>query len=191
MKKAITLLAVVGFAFSASAASFQWTVSGIAFNGSTLKSDAGLTAYLVYLGNGGSLASSYSASEIDSLVSGASDSVVGSTAKGAATSTYALAEPSDGDYTSYNGDVYGILLSYVSGEKTYYNLSSATYTVSGLADETSSMDAYKPAASTFSYGSSSEGSSVSAGSGWVAVPEPSTAALALAGLALLLKRRKA
>ena len=83
------------------------------------------------------------------------------------------------------------MLSYVSGGKTYYNLGSETYTVSGMADSTSSLNAFKPAASTFSYGSSSEGTSVSAGSGWVAVPEPSTAALALAGLALLLKRRKA
>ena len=41
------------------------------------------------------------------------------------------------------------------------------------------------------YTTAEPSSKVSPGGGWTAVPEPSTAALALAGLALLLKRRKA
>ena len=191
MKKELAFLALFGLMSAASAASFQWTVSNIAFNGTTLKSDTGLTAYLVYLGNGGSLDTSYAASSILTDLQTV-DSVSGTNTKGAAQKAYALPDPASGDYTELNGNVYGLLLSYASEGKTYYNLSSATYTVSGMdADGGASLDAFKPAASTFSYGTSSASGPVTAGGGWVAVPEPSTAALALAGLALLLKRRKA
>ncbi len=191
MKKILAILAICGLATTAPAASFLWQVSGVSFDGATLKSDTSLTAYLVYLGNGGSLASSYDAKAIGDLASSAVDSVTGTTAKGAASKTYALSAPASGDFTELNGDTYGLLLSYVSGGKTYYNLSSATYEVTGVANATSTLSQYKPAAATFAYGTKSAGSSVSAGSGWVAVPEPSTAALALAGLALLIKRRRA
>ena len=79
---------------------------------------------------------------------------------------------------------------YSNEGKTYFNLSSSTYTMSGLSDELSTPTA---ASFAFNYGGPTESTKVSSGSGWVqaAVPEPSTAALALAGLALLLKRRKA
>ena len=192
MKKTILLAALFGLVSTASAVSFQWTVSGIAFNGTTLKSDANLTASLVYLGVGGSLASSYDEAAISSLEK--VSTVTGSTSKGAASETYYLPAPSSGDYTDLNGGVYALLLSYADSAsgKTFYNIGSATYTVSGVADATSSLDAYKPAASTFSYGSNDAAASkVTPGGGWATVPEPSTAALALAGLALLLKRRKA
>ena len=192
MKKLLTLLAAIGLVSSASAVSITWNISNIAFGGNTLKSDTGVTAYLVYLGNGGSLETSYDATAIESLASSAVDSVSGTNTKGAAQNTYALPAPSSGDFSDLNGDTYGLLLSYVNEGKTYYNLGSATFTVSGVADETSSLNQFKPAATTFSYGTKNDSAtSVSPGGGWTAVPEPSTAALALAGLALLLKRRKA
>ena len=192
MKKIIALIVAAGLVSSASASSIAWTVSSIKFGGETLKSDTGLSAYLVYLGNGGSLSDSYDAAAIESLASSAVDTTTGTTAKGAATGSYNLPTPESGDSTELNGDVYAILLSYASGGKTYYNLSSATYTVAGMDEDGSTvLNDYKPAATTFAYGSSSDSGPVTAGGGWVAVPEPSTAALALAGLALLLKRRKA
>ena len=115
MKKALTFLVLLGLVSSVSAASFLWQLSSIAFGGSTLKSasESDFTAYLVYLGNGGELASSYDAAAIASMTASAVDSVAGTTAKGAASSTYYL--PDVSDYTTYNGDVYGVLLSYVSG----------------------------------------------------------------------------
>ena len=192
MKKTLTLLALIGLVSAASAASMTWTVSSIKFNGSTLNATtgAGLTAYLVFLGNGGTLADSYTVAEIDSLKK--VDSATGTTAKGAVSSDYVFTKPESGDCSELNGNVYALLLSYTSEGKTYYNLGSATYTVSGMdEDGSTALSDYKPAAATFSYGTKNDSGPVTSGGGWTAVPEPSTAALALAGLALLLKRRKA
>ena len=194
MKKILTALLAVGLISSASAITINWTVSGIAFgSGNTLKSDNGLNAYLVYLGNGTGLASSYTESDLTDLISGASSatgrSVSGTTNRGLVQNSYNSTAP---DPTTLNGDVYTILMTYTSEGKTYYNLSSKTFTVDGVTSSISTLDPYQVAASDQTYTVKSEvASSVSAGGGWTAVPEPSTAALALAGLALLLKRRKA
>ena len=192
MKKALTILLLCGLVSSASAVAISWSLTGVAFGGNTLKSDQNFTASLVYIGNGASLASSYDPATISTELETVA-TATGTTAKGAQTGSYAIPAPESGDYTSLNGNVYALLLSYADSAsgKTYYNLGSETFTISGVADATSSLNVYKPAASSFSYGSSSDSGSVSPGGGWVAVPEPSTAALALAGLALLLKRRKA
>ena len=91
---------------------------------------------------------------------------------------------------------YAFYMTFVgTDEKTYVNVSTSLYTltaadVNALLNEGTALPA-----SSFSFSDSKPTSSVSSTSassgGWVAVPEPSTAALALAGLALLLKRRKA
>ena len=191
MKKVLSLLAAFGLVASASAASLVWSVNAIAFNGATLKSDTSLTAYLVYLGNGGSLADSYDTATIASSLTTVS-TASGTTSRGIATSTYNMTVDGD-DWTVLNGDVYGVLLSYADSAsgKTYYNLASTTYTVSGIADERSSLSNYTLTAASQNYTTADDSSTIRAGGGWTAVPEPSTAALALAGLALLLKRRKA
>ena len=190
MKK--TFLAIVALAFvasSASALSFSWSATKVAFDGNQLKNDTAITGYLIYLSSG-SFDSSYTISEsstgnsvassIGTLVSSASKTTAVAKIAGTASFDY-------GEYT--NGDVFGLLLTYTGSDgKTYFNLSQTTYTLSGITSETSSPDA---AAFTMSYSGPTEKTSVSSGGGWTAVPEPSTAALALAGLALLLKRRKA
>ena len=189
MKKTLSIFALAALVSSAQAVGFSWSLSAIAFDGSTLKSDTGLTASLVYLGNAGTLASSYDVATIASTLD-VVDSKSGTTSKGAVSNSYEFNDVAD--YTTYNGDVYAILLSYTSDNKTYYNLSSATYTVSGIADETSSLDTFKPAASTFSYGTKTEASTLTAGSGWVAaVPEPGIACMALLGIGMMIKRRRA
>ncbi len=195
MKKTLTALLAVGLISSASAISLSWTATGIAFGaGNTLKSDNKLTAYLVYLGNNGSLAASYSEADLTSMISDASStegrSVSGTTSRGLVATSYNMTAE---DPTVFNGDVYTILLTYSSEGKTYYNLAAKTYTVDGIANETSTLGQYNTvtAANQNYTVNSAPASSVSAGGGWTAVPEPSTAALALAGLALLLKRRKA
>ena len=188
MKKALILLAVALFATSSHGASIAWNISNIAYDGSKLTSAGSeLVVSLFYLGNGGSLASSYTQSDIESLDVVATAS--GTTAKAANSGTYDLVVGSNA-----NGDVFGLLLAYTSpsDSKTYYNIAATTYTLDGFTDATSSVDKYQLAASAMTYTTAdSSSTAVSPGGGWTAVPEPSTAALALAGLALLLKRRKA
>lgn len=188
MKKTLTFLAVAMIAMSAHGATIEWTLSNIAFGGSKLTS-AGteLVASLFYLGSGGTLADNYTEAEIQALnvVSTAS----GTNTKSANTGAFDLVEG-----THANGDVFGMLLTYADSAsgKTYYNIAATTYTLSGFADASSSVDSYKLAATAMNYTTADASTTkVSPGGGWTAVPEPSTAALALAGLALLLKRRKA
>ena len=180
------ILAVMAFAVSAQAAQIAWNLTAIKFDGSTITS-AGteFTASLFYLGNGGSLATTYTKADIEAL--NVVESVSGTNTKGANNGTYTLTVGSD-----KNGDVFGMLLSYTTGGKTYYNISSTTYTLSGFADATSTVDKYNLTAANMTYTTADASTTkASPGGGWTVVPEPSTAALALAGLALLLKRRKA
>ncbi len=186
MKKILPLIAMALLATQTQGAQIAWTLSNIAFDGSKLKS-AGteLTVSLFALGSGGTLASSYSEADIAGLTIAESSS--GTNTKSANTGAYTLTVGSD-----KNGDVFGVLLSYVSSGKTYYNIATTTYTLSGFQDETSAVSELQLAAGDMNYGTASGSpTKVTPGGGWTAVPEPSTAALALAGLALLLKRRRA
>ena len=192
MKKTLLALALVaGLATSASALSFQWSAAGIKFDGAVLKKSSDVTAYLVYLGSGdATYATSYALTEsttADSLTSSMGTKV--STSTSATTNAGKLSTTFSFDFGEYtNGDVFGMVLSYKNGDDTYYNIASSTYTLSGITADNSSPD---PAQFSFSYSGPTESSSVKSGGGWTAVPEPSTAALALAGLALLIKRRRA
>ena len=188
MKKLLTILTIGFLATQASAISISWQLAGVAFGGQTLKS-AGeeFVASLIYLGPEGTLSSSgYSIATLADDLNIVKTST-STTTKGVNTGSYDIpvADP------SANGDVYAMLLSYTTGGKTYYNLSSVTFEVSGIADATSGLDQYKIASGSQNYSTGADSPTVKAGGGWTAVPEPSTAALALAGLALLLKRRKA
>ena len=194
MKKTLLLLAVATMlAPSAHALSFNWSASGILYDGTRFNKTTGanVTAYLVYLGTDESYSTSYdvnkesTASSIISSVGTQADYKTGTTAAGKITQDF---EFDSGAYG--NGDTFGILLSYTASGTTYFNLSSSTYTLSGLTDDPTQTIA--DATFTFSYSGPTESKTISSGSGWVlAVPEPSTAALALAGLALLIRRRKA
>lgn len=191
MKKTIATLAVfASLLTSASALSFNWGSSAaIKFDGSNLKNDETVTGYLVYLSSGSvSDVSLNTESTVSTIVSSLGSQV---DLKNKTSAMSKISKDFEFDFGSYdNGDAFGMLLVYTgsSDGKTYYNLSSTTYTLSGIADEKSTLEG---ASFTFSGSTVGESSKLSGGSGWTAVPEPSTAALALAGLALLLKRRKA
>ena len=192
MKKLLTLLAVVAFCTSAHALSFTWASStAIKFDGANLKSNTDVTGYLVYLGTSETYDTSYTldASSTPSSLSGDVGTLVANSTSGTSGMSK-ISEKFSFDYGVYdNNDVFGMVLSYVKDGTTYLNLSSTTYTLSGIADERSSLS---NANFAFSFDSAGEKNSITPGSGWtVAVPEPSTAMLALAGLALLIKRRKA
>lgn len=197
MKKSI-LAAALFAAISSQAASFNWGsgTSAVTFDGTTLAGNA--TAYLVFLGTG--------SGSVADLWSTTSEAIVGANAvKSTATST---AKRTSGRFNSSfdggtttvpelaNGQVYGVYVTYNDGKDTWFNFSQTTYTVSGISLGNEALEA---ATFAFDFATKSDidpaVASPSAGGGWYravpAVPEPSTAALALAGLAMLIKRRKA
>ena len=192
MKNILATLAVsAAMITTASALSFQWSASGIKFGGETLKKSTDVVGYLVYLSSG-TVDASYNITESTTGTSLASSiGQLVSTSSSATSNGGKLTTDFEFDFGSYNnGDVFGALLVYKKDGDTFFNLSSTTYTLAGISDEGSVLD---PAPFTFSYSTAEPSSKVSKGGGWTAaaVPEPSTAVLALGGLALLLKRRKA
>ena len=187
LKNLIAVATIVASAGITQAASVAWSSVAMTFGEQTLKKDTGVTGYLVYLSSGAledsyTINESFSAESVGTVVASDTDG----TNKGSAlTGTFQIAQ---GTYS--NGDVFAFVASYTSDGKTYWNISSTVNTLSGLdpSDPTVSPADF----SDYSMASTvSETGKASGGSGWTAVPEPSTAALALAGFALLLKRRKA
>ena len=187
MKKQLAIVALALMAFSASAVNMVWgSATAIKFNGTNLKEDTTVIGYLIAVD---SFATSYTLS--DSFKT--SDIGTQVDVYSAGTSKMSKIQGSwtiDTDHYD-NGSKFAMLLVYTgaSDGKTYYNLSSDLVEMSGM-----SLDPPVNAGNTsssFSYSTSSESGKLKSGGGWTAVPEPSTAMLAIAGLALLLKRRKA
>ena len=197
MKKVLTLAFALMLGV-AQAASFDWGTGSVkaSFNGTAFTTtDYSVTAYLVAL-------TSTDTSEMFTVSYEGTGSITPASSVDSKTPTVTGGNANKGKikgtYTSTdiaNGNNYGMYILFTDSEGTkWYNFSSTVYTVSGLADETSSLDA---ATFAFDFDSKTEitksSQTVSAGGGWhsIAVPEPSTAMLALAGLALLIKRRHA
>ncbi len=190
MKKAFTLLALLA-ATTSFGASFGWGTGTVAANfaGTTFSTaDYNVTAYLVYLDSGST--SDLWTVDGDSITVASSVMTATPTITGAARNKGKINDTYEGSLA--NGQVYGMFIAYNDGEKQWYNFSSTTYTVSGYADATSTLS---DAVFEFNFSSSAEVKSgeVSAGGGWqtVVVPEPATAALALLGIGMLIRRRKA
>ena len=190
MKTKLALVALLASLCTVSqAASVDWRSAALTFDGTALKNNTNVKAWVVYLSDGAFKSSytiddSFSADKVGVVVASDTDgtnkgSAVAGTAPNWSVKTY-----------NTNGDTFGLVLSYTDGEKTYWNISSIVNSFSGLVAD----DPTVPAADwdDFSVSSTKNSThSLSASSGWTAVPEPSTAMLALAGLALLIKRRKA
>ena len=192
MKKTLALALAVGLAGMASAVTMQWTAAGISFDGTRFNKTTGagsvLTGYLVALD---SFAASYTVD--DSFTAATVGTVVdtgtdGTSAVGKLSNFWTI----DSDNYS-NGDTFAVLLKYTgaSDGKTYWNLSSGLVTLEGF-----SVDPPTNASNTtasFSYGKGTDGT-LTAGGGWVAaaaVPEPGIACMALLGIGMMIKRRRA
>lgn len=192
MKKILSF-AVVLSALASQAASFAWGTGTIAvsFGGTTI-ADGSATMYLVLLDS----ADTTKMYTIDYTAPGTITTVA--SVQGSATSTAKRTAGRVSD--TYKSDsiagnqIYGAFLKWTdSDNKVWYNFSADTYTVSTAVDDdpTTTLQTAE-----FGFNLSTQTTITKSGetpSGWttIAVPEPSTAALALAGLALLLKRRKA
>ena len=189
MKRIITCL-VFAAAFTASAASINWQVSGLAnkilnnYDGSVA---ANTPVYLI-LADTASLASITGCADKDTFVSALEDITV------ASGTTKADGKKWDGagNYTAYKsplltaGAQHALAMLYYSEDAAtgigYYKITTGK---GNAYDET-----VPGATGSISLSYANLGTATWT-KGYEAVPEPSTAALALAGLALLLKRRKA
>jgi hypothetical protein len=190
MKKFITMMVVALVAVSASAATFAWGTGStkVSFNGTNITTANGAIGYLVLL-----TGSSLEASVVEGIMqtptaisTKANISTGLASAKGRISGSYA----SD---SIANGQNYGMFITYSDGTDTWYNFSSTVYTVSGLQDATSGLEDAVFAFDFATQTTVTDGDAVTAGGGWykaVAVPEPASAMLALAGVAMLIRRRK-
>ena len=179
MKKAFILAALL-IAGSTQAATLTWgwkSSAAVKFD-STALGTAG-TAYLIFIGD--KAVSDYSFTDYVNMTA----SAVATTATKVGKINVAAVETDDtpGNFAS--------VLSYVSEGKTYWNVSSSVYALTAANIQALDEEGTALPDSSFAFSSSVSSGSGSVGGGWAQVPEPSTAALALAGLALLLKRRKA
>lgn len=187
MKKTLILITAL-FAGMTHASTIQWGSSGAFYFGTT-KVAAGVTGYLVALGSSSTWAAD---TDYAAIVEGTAASIV-DTKESAKLSSKVVGSTAinDGEkyggYTVVDGSTYfGSVYSFVSEGTTYYNVGEI------YKFDTNDATTYDSTLDTFSWrGDTIASNSSPAAQGWVAVPEPSTAALALAGLALLLKRRKA
>lgn len=201
MKKAFTAIAALALTIgAASALSFQWgTSTAVTFNGTKLTSAAlaaPATVELIYLGTDKAWSFNESGLVTDEAVSTGVIATSGlASTKGKATGTIdQLLGTSFADGSTFgNGNVFGVLITYTdTNGDVWYNLSSNTFTLTG-AD----MDGAVITKPTFNFAWTNDESGAeapTAGGGWwtaPAVPEPVSAGLALAGIALLLKRRRA
>ena len=186
MKK-LFILATVLMAGMASAASVKWELNTAkaTFGGSSVAKKG--TAYVVFLGSDTLSSLSY-ADIIAKTQVGESNGYATSLGKVSAKNISVDSESGLGNYAVY--------MTYVgSDEKTYYNVSTDIYSLTAANVEAFFNEGTAIPASSFSFVDSKPGTTMAtasaSGGGWVAVPEPASAALALAGLAMLIKRRKA
>ena len=184
MKK-VLILATLLVAGATQAATLTWgwkSSAAVKFDATALGS-AG-TAYLLFIGDSG--VNDYTFAQYVAMASDdKSDQYVTSTATKVGKINVAAVQTEDtpGNFVS--------VLSFVNDGKTYWNVSSSVYALTEANIKALDEEGTALPDSSFAFSSSVSSGSGSVGGGWAQVPEPSTAALALAGLALLLKRRKA
>ena len=198
MKKIIAMLAIASLAVSVQSAQINWGASGQLYNGAQVMTSAnGYTTqgYLVYLGT---LGSTWASAGFDAT---APIAVGGDVLRTAPVNNSALLLPTaapyapftpgvstvgvDNDVITDGSSTFGIIFlssGGAFGATTHYFLSNPF-----VFDTTpaAGQGTWTAGTSTFQYAAP-----VPSGSTWTPVPEPATTALALAGLAMLIRRRK-
>jgi MYXO-CTERM domain-containing protein len=191
MKKLLTIAAIALVAGAASAVTMKWSTDAVKFGGETLKSDGNVTGFLI----AASALSTYTVdASFDSSKIGVQVNEKNKTAAlGKLTGTWTINTDQYG-----NGDTFAVLLKYDKDGDTYWNLSESLVTMANMKLDPPTNASEVTAAMSFGNGTDP---TLTAGGGWVKAkaldpvipdtPEPATGALALAGIALLFRRRRA
>ena len=188
MKKLLTLAALVA-AVTTQAASIQWAFSGITTSAKQIKNYAGTamtgTLYLILSDSASALEGATSQSAFETALEGITLGTA-AVASGKISST-TVVNSSALTAVEAGGPKYTFAVVVFDPTNAYYYLSGTKeqYAYDAGAETPS------PTSITFTANDIGETYRNNNNITWSFVPEPSTAALALAGLALLLKRRKA
>ena len=214
MKKILALSLIIGvMASSSQAVQFRWnTTNAVQFNGASV--GAGQMVDLLFLGAGGSFSYATYFSTSSYLVM-QSNPTLGAPAAGRPGFQPVEIARMSADDPNPNGNVYLAIIERSFGDMVYYNASTSPYTVSGVIDDSTVLSDvmfgfnYGKTDLVATWGSLAQGAQYetlaeaqaalwgSAGGGWnsftftyIPVPEPATAGLAFAGLALLFRRKR-
>ena len=202
MKKTLATLAVLFAAYSASAATLTWSITNILVPETTTgEKGAGYTAYLFITQQSDDFGSTVTTVDaVKNLIESGAEFYTETTGTGTEQVTKNYLKKGDdkiqiaGTGTSNNSGI-------INGNTGYYGAFDAGNSLTAFAvildgatlpgASNYIVTSTKSASWTSATGSKSLGFGSQANATWTPVPEPSTAVLALAGLALLLKRRRA
>ena len=187
MKKVLAIALVGIIAISTQAAKIDWSTVALTFGGASLKNNTSVSGYLIAL-DASSLDASYELTEAFDI------STIGTVVASRDGTPKSAKLTGTTDISEYsNGDSFAFLVTYNDGTDTYYNLSSSVFVLSGLDPNDPSVAPTEWDMFAVTDATSAPAGTLTAGGGWTkaaAVPEPASAMLALAGVAMLIRRRK-
>ena len=203
MKRTLSILALVGLlSTTASAVTISWNASAASSNLKGLTSGTALTtgadsqtaSLTMYYFNYADYDTIIGLGKVDAsdLKDYVVASAVGQTAENATAAGRVKASTKNTDYTNAGENFFARAYATFEGKSYFIDLFGGKGT-DGVWTMTSTGDARTTEAFKWEDGTYGGATATAAGTknAWVAVPEPSTAMLALAGLALLIKRRRA